>query len=86
MKTKQLHLSSGIVRISSLLLLMAVFAGCTGPMGPKGNDGVDGINYTHSVIYDITPAEWSGNTDGYNVSLNVPEITDNIYYTGEIIT
>ena len=85
MKTKQLHLSSGIVRISSLLLLMAVFAGCTGPMGPKGNDGVDGINYTHSVIYDITPAEWSGNTDGYNVSLNVPEITDNIYYTGAVL-
>jgi hypothetical protein len=88
MKTKRLQLSSGIIRISSLMLLMAVFASCTGPMGPKGNDGqngLDGINYTHSVIYDIAPSEWTGNTDGYNVSLNVPEITDNIYYTGAVL-
>jgi hypothetical protein len=91
MKTKSLQLSSGIVRICSLLLLMAVFMKCTGPegpMGPRGADGqngIDGINYTHSVIYDIDPTEWTGNADGYNVSFNVPEITDDIYYNGAVL-
>lgn len=91
MKTIKLQLSAGIVRISSFLLLIAMFVRCqgpTGPMGPTGNDGqdgLDGINYTHSVIYDVDPSEWIGNTDGYNVSLNVPEITDNIYYDGAVL-
>ena len=91
MKTKKLQLSAGIVRICSFLLLMAVFVQCTGPtgpMGPKGNDGqdgLDGINYTSSVIYDVDPSEWTGDLDGYNVSLNVPEITDEIYYTGAVL-
>jgi hypothetical protein len=91
MKTNQLQLSSGIVRISSFLLLMVLLVQCTGqegPMGPQGydgQDGLDGINYTHSVIYDVDPSEWTGNADGYSVSLNVPEITDDIYYTGAVL-
>ena len=91
MKTRKLKLSSGTVRICSLLLLMAVLVQCTGhegPMGPQGfdgQDGLDGINYTHSVIYDVDPSEWVGDIDGYNVSLNVPEITDDIYYTGAVL-
>lgn len=91
MKTKKLQLSSGIIQICSLSFLMAVFAQCTGPegpMGPQGNNGqngLDGINYTSSVIYDVDPSEWTGNVDGYNVSLNVPEITDEIYYTGAVL-
>ncbi|MGZ3836747.1 MAG: hypothetical protein ACXVB0_24740 [Mucilaginibacter sp.] len=88
MKTNRLKLLSGKVRISSFLLLMAMFTRCAGPMGPRGYDGqngLDGINYTHSVIYDIDPTEWSGNADGYNVSINVPEITDNIYNTGAVL-
>jgi len=88
MKTNKLHLTPTIVRIFSLLLLMAMFVRCQGPMGPKGNDGLDGldgINYTHSVIYDVDPSEWSGSVDGYYVSLNVPEITDNIYYDGAVL-
>jgi hypothetical protein len=91
MKTKKLQLTSGIVRICLFFLLMAVIIRCTGPtgpMGPQGNDGqdgLDGINYTSSVIYDVDPSEWVGNVDGYNVSLNVPEITDEIYYTGAVL-
>ncbi|HZK62329.1 MAG TPA: hypothetical protein VFC41_09635 [Anaerovoracaceae bacterium] len=91
MKTNRLQLSSEIVRICPFILLMVVFVQCTGlegPMGPQGYDGqngLDGINYTHSVIYDVDPSEWSGNTDGYNVSLNMPEITDDIYYNGAVL-
>jgi hypothetical protein len=91
MKTNRLQLSSEIVRICSFILLMVVFVQCTGPegpMGPQGNDGqdgLDGINYTHSVIYDVDPSEWSGNTDGYNVFLDVPEITEDIYYNGAVL-
>jgi hypothetical protein len=56
-----------------------------GPAGYDGQDGLDGINYTHSVIYDVDPSEWSGDVNGYFVSLNVPEITDNIYYDGAVL-
>ena len=91
MKTNRQQLSSEIVRICSFLLLMAMLVQCTGnegPMGPQGNDGqdgLDGINYTRSVIYDVDPSEWTGNTDGYNVLLDVPEITDDIYYNGAVL-
>ncbi len=91
MKTNKLQLSSEIVRICSFILLMVVFAQCTGPegpMGPQGNDGLDGldgINYAYSVIYDVDPSEWSGNTDGYNVFLDIPEITEDIYYNGAVL-
>jgi len=70
---------------------MAVLVHCTGPegpMGPRGYDGqngLDGINYTHSAIYDVYPSDWSGNLDGYNASLNVPEITENIYTNGALL-
>jgi hypothetical protein len=91
MKTKRQQLASGVVRICSFLIFMTIFVRCTGPsgpMGPKGNDGqngIDGINYTHSVIYDVDPSEWSGDANGYNVSLNVPEITNDIYYNGAVL-
>jgi hypothetical protein len=91
MKTKKLQLPTAIVRICSFMLLIALFVQCTGPEGPMGpqgydgQDGLDGINYTHSVIYDVDPSEWVGDVDGYYVSLNIPEITDDIYYTGAVL-
>jgi len=91
MKTNKLHFSSEIVRVCSFLLLIIVFVRCTGPEGPMGpqgidgQDGLDGINYTHSVIYDVEPSDWSGNTDGYNVFLDIPELTEDIYYNGAVL-
>ena len=85
MKTNKLPLTPGIIRIGSFLLLLTLFVRCQGPTGPRGQDGLDGINFTHSVIYDVDPSEWSGSVDGYNVSLNVPEITDDIYYNGAVL-
>jgi hypothetical protein len=91
MKANHLQLSSAIFRNCSVILLVALFAQCTGPEGPMGpqgydgHDGLDGINYTHSVIYDIDPSEWSGNVDGYNTELDIPEITDDIYYNGAVL-
>jgi hypothetical protein len=60
-------------------------------MGPKGEDGldglngVDGINYTHSVIYDVDASEWVGDVNGYDAWLDVPEITEDIYYDGAVL-
>lgn len=88
MKTNKLQLSSGIIRICSFFLLMTVFVRCfgpEGPMGPQGHDGLNGINYTHSVIYDVNPSDWTGNADGYNAVLDIPEITDDIYYNGAVL-
>jgi hypothetical protein len=64
---------------------MAVFVQCTGHEGPMGPPGYDGINYNRSVIYDVDPSEWTGNVDGYNAELIIPEITDDIYYNGAVL-
>jgi hypothetical protein len=88
MKTNKLRLTVKVIRICPFLLLMLVFTHCIGPEGPKGNDGLDGkdgINYTHSVIYDIDPSEWVGDLNGYDVLVDVPEITEDIYYNGAVL-
>jgi hypothetical protein len=88
MEKSKLQLSFRILRVFSLFLLIAVLTDCTGdegPMGPPGYNGVDGINYTRSVIYDVDPGDWEGDLDGYNVELEVPEITEDIYYDGAVL-
>ncbi len=70
------------------MTLLVQCTGPEGPVGPRGNDGqngLDGINYTRSVIYDVNASEWTGNADGYNASLAVPEITDDIYNNGAVL-
>jgi hypothetical protein len=91
MEKSKLQLSLRILRVFSYFLLIAVLTNCTGPEGPvgppgyNGHDGIDGINYTHSVIYDVDPSDWSGNVDGYNTVLDIPEITEDIYYDGAVL-
>lgn len=82
MKTNKLRMTDKVIRICLFLLLMLVLTQCR---GPRGDDGMDGINYTHSAIYDINSSEWTGDLNGYNVSIDVPEITDDIYYNGAVL-
>ena len=76
------QLSGGLILICSFLVLILVR--CTGPEGPMGPQGNPGISAS-SVIYDIDPSEWNGNADGYRVLLDIPEITDDIYYNGAVL-
>lgn len=85
MKSNELRLMEKSIRICPFVLLMLLFSQCTGPEGPMGNDGLDGINFTHSVIYDIGPSEWVGDVNGYYALIDVPEITDDIYYNGAVL-
>lgn len=91
MKPNKLRLKEKLIRIGPFVLLMLLFSQCTGPEGPMGNDGLDGldgldgINFTHSVIYDIDPSDWVGDLNGYNALIDVPEITDDIYYNGAVL-
>ena len=91
MKSNKLQLKEKAIRICPFVLLMFLFSQCTGPEGPMGNDGLDGldgldgINFTHSVIYDIDPSEWVGDVNGYDALIDVPEITDDIYYKGAVL-
>ncbi len=91
MRTNKLQLKDKTIRICTFFFLMLVFTQCTGPIGPMGNDGLDGqngldgINYTHSVIYDVNASDWVGDLNGYNVTLDVPEITEDIYYKGAVL-
>jgi hypothetical protein len=88
MKSNKLRLKEKAIRICPFVLLMLLFTQCTGPEGPMGNDGLDGldgINFTHSVIYDIGPSEWVGDANGYDALIDVPEITEDIYYNGAVL-
>jgi hypothetical protein len=97
MKKNKLQVSLGILRVCFYFLLIAVLADCTGPEGPMGapgyngqdgqdgQDGADGTAFSYSVIYDVDPADWDGGPDGYYVNLEVPEITDDIYYNGAVL-
>ena len=91
MKTITQQFASGPIRVFSLFLLALLVIQCTGdqgPMGPPGYDGQDGIDgdvYAYSVIYDIETSEWVGDADGYRVYLDVPEITEDIYYNGAVL-
>ena len=88
MKSNKLRLKEKAIRIFPFVLLILLFSQCTGPVGPMGNDGLDGldgINFTHSVIYDIGASEWVGDVNGYDVFIDVPEITEDIYYNGAVL-
>jgi hypothetical protein len=82
MKTNRLLLTGRVTRVLSLLALMLVFVQCR---GPRGNDGLDGIYYTSTALYDIKTTDWAGDANGYWVTIDVPEITDDIYYGGAIL-
>jgi hypothetical protein len=61
---------------------------CRGPRGFDGEDGldgIDGIHYTHTAIYDVEASEWDGDANGYLAFLDVPEITEDIYYNGAVL-
>lgn len=91
MKTNKLQLSAGIIRTVALLFVYFAMVQCSGPRGPRGFDGddglngIDGINYTRVAIYDVEANEWDGDENGYNVFLDVPEITEDIYYDGAVL-
>jgi hypothetical protein len=82
MKTNNLQTAGRIARAISFIILALLLTQCK---GPRGENGIDGINYTHSVIYDVSTSSWTGNADGYSATLNVPEITDDIYYNGAVL-
>ncbi len=90
MKTRKLQLAGGIIRSGLLLSLMVLLVQCVGPRGPRGLDGNDGLDgddglSAYSIIYDVEPLDWDGDVNGYSVFLDVPEITDDIYYDGAVL-
>jgi hypothetical protein len=85
---------AGHTKTMVLIAIVIIIASCQGPEGPPGltgppgydgEDGLDGINYTQTAIYDLVPADWSGDLDRYTATLNVPEINDDIYYNGAVL-
>lgn len=83
MESNKLRLKEKSIRIWPFVLLLLLLSQCTGQ--EEQNDDLDVINFTHSAIYDIGPSEWVGDVDGYNALIDVPEITDDIYYNGAVL-
>jgi hypothetical protein len=80
MKTNKLQLMDNALKASLFLLLMVVFSGCS-----KNDNDNQVINNTHSAIYDIKATDWTGDVDGYSHFINVPELTEDIYYNGAVL-
>jgi hypothetical protein len=97
MKKSKLQVSFGILRVFSAFLLIGILTDCTGPEGPAGPpgynghdgadgaDGADGTAFAYSVIYEVDPIDWYGDVDSYQAELNVPELTEDIYYNGAVL-
>lgn len=94
MKTNRLKLTSRSTLICTSLFFIFLFTQCIGPEGPMGprgydgydgEDGIDGISYSNSVIYDVDPSAWAGDVNGYDAVIDVPEITEDIYYNGAVL-
>jgi hypothetical protein len=80
--------------ISALLILSLSCIGPRGDDGLDGRNGMDGRNgidgedgnaNVGSAIYDIDPSDWTGNIDGFVATLNVPELTQDIYLNGAVL-
>ncbi len=94
MKTNKQPSTGRLIRIFSFAFLTILLVQCSGPEGPMGPqgpqgydgiDGADGTAYAYSVIYDVEATEWEGDASGYRAWLDVPEITDDIYYEGAVL-
>ena len=70
------------IKIFPFLLLTVIFAQCT---KDDKDDNLQPVNYTYSAIYDINSSEWKGDINGYNSYIDVPEITEDIYYNGAVL-
>jgi hypothetical protein len=82
MKTNNLLFMDKAIKIVLFLLLTIIFAQCT---KTDKDDYIPAVYYTHSAIYDINSSEWTGDSNGYNLNINVPEITEDIYYNGAVL-
>jgi len=74
--------------ITTLVLIFAFIFLCFSCVGPQGEDGIDGRDGNANVgsaIYDIDASGWEGNVDGFVTTLNVPELTKNIYENGAVL-
>jgi hypothetical protein len=70
------------LKIVPLLLLTVVFTQCT---KNDNDDSSHAAYYAHSAIYDIISSDWTGDVNGYNYYIDVPEITEDIYYNGAVL-
>ena len=65
-----------------ILILPAFLLGCRGKQGPRG---MDGALANRIIQFDKKPSEWTGDENGYKTTLNIPELTEDIYQNGAVL-
>jgi hypothetical protein len=68
--------------VAVLFLISALLFSCK---GEKGDNGTDGMLATKSAIFDSNPGNWSGDSTGYTTTLNMAEITSDIFDKGAVL-
>lgn len=73
--------------IMFITILSAIFfvVSCEGPQGEEGPQGKDGNANVNSLIFDAQPNNWKGDTNGYRVTMDIPEIDEKIYTDGTVL-
>jgi hypothetical protein len=69
-------------KIGTFLILTTIafsILSCKGEKGDTGNANVK------SIIFDVNPSSWQGDTNGYATTLEIPEITENVYKSGAVL-
>jgi hypothetical protein len=71
-----------MIKIIQYILIASMFLGlayCKGEKGDMGNANVK------TIVFDVNPASWKGDTNGYVTTLDIPEINQNIYSSGAVL-
>ena len=74
-----------IIQWASILSILMFLFSCEGDPGPEGPQGKNGNANIFTAVYEQLPSSWSGDTNGFSVTLQVPEITEDIYENGAVI-
>lgn len=69
----------------SIISVLLIIASCEGPQGEDGPKGADGNANVNSLIFDVEPNNWLGDTNGYQVKLKIEEIDNEIYTDGAVL-
>jgi hypothetical protein len=68
--------------ITSLFSISAIILLSFSCIGPRGEDGNANVR---SAVFDIDASKWHGNVDGFVTTLELPEITNDIYENGAVL-
>ncbi|HOT15250.1 MAG TPA: hypothetical protein PK252_10860 [Bacteroidales bacterium] len=73
------------IRYAFLLCISISLFSCKGEKGDKGDPGDMGNANVKSIIFDVKPSNWQGDSSEYYVFFDVKEINQEIFSNGAVL-